>query len=237
MNLSFRKHVQDAEREFGVKFDAIEDFPVLLDCYRLAEVITGAGSQFPVRPSVELGGVLFHRFSIGAAEWFASVAPWFEGQDALHLMAMAYALAGSRTPVESLWPYANDRARLMEQLAKFRKHLGCTPGELAAGLRAFLEEERAQPMPGDEDAPQGESVNSGYGQLIDLLLSEYGGTPEQWLWKTPRAEVMDLLKQIATRQRAKAGQTHASPDDPKVIAGHRLVMRLRELAESKKAGA
>lgn len=235
MNPVLEKHVRDAEREFGIRFD-LTDFDALRECAILADAVRGSsGAGAPIQPCIEIGGVMFYRMSIGAADWFAQVVEWFDGQDRMHLLCLAYALAGARTPVESLWPFRDSRDRLVAQLRKFKAHLGCPWDELAKRIGDFLEQEHRKPMPGDEHGEAPDRVESGFGPLLDLLLSEYGGTPEQWLWHTPRATIMDLIREIPARQRAKNGSTKTDPDDPRVIAGHRLVERLRAMAEAKKA--
>ena len=107
--------------------------------------------------------------------------------------------------------------------------------EARTRLRQAMEEERRAPLPGDaKDNGEAAPAPSGFGPLLDMLLNEYGGTPEQWLWHTPRAQIMDLVREIPARHRAKSGAQYADPNDPRVIAGHRLVERLRALAEAKK---
>jgi hypothetical protein len=134
-----------------------------------------------------------------------------------------------------LWPFGDNRARLVSQLRLFAQHIGATPTELATALNAFQAEEFAAPMPGDASGEDsGDAKRSGFGALIDLLLSEYGGTAEQWLWHTPRAEVVELAKRMTARKRAESKGATTDPNDPKVIAGHRLVMRMQDIVAAKK---
>lgn len=240
MNPVFRQHIETAQKVNGIRFDPIGDWDALQDIARLADVVMQTdedGAAAMVRPCVEIGGVLFHRMTIGAGCWLEKVAPWFDGQDKLFALALAYAMAGARNPSVDLWPFADDRAKLVARLNEFKRHLGCTPGELMQGIKAFADEETRAPMPGDESQVSAEAAKSGFGGLVDLLLSEYGGTPEQWLWHTPRATLNDLMGKIAARQRAKAGDKHSDPDDPRVIASHRLHNRVQDLVAKYKAGS
>jgi hypothetical protein len=241
MNPVLRKHLEEARRAHGVTFDVVRDWDALQDLARLADVVMQVdreGDALSIRPSCEIGGVLFHRMTIGAGEWLGRVMPWFEDSDRLAILAWAYAMAGARNPSADLWPFADSKARLVEQLKKFAAHIGATPLELSTALNAFQAEENRAPMPGDEPSEGEETAQkSGFGGLVDLLLAEYGGTPEQWLWHTPRAQIIDLCAKIGQRKRAEAGTGKADPNDPRVIAGHRLVMRLHDMVEAKKATA
>lgn len=240
MNPVLKKHLEEAQRQHGITFDVVRDWDKLQDLAALADAVMGKGDAngCTLRPSMECGGVLFHRMTIGAGEWLQRVMPWFSGDDRSAILCWAYAMAGARNPVADLWPFADDKRRLTTQLNTFAKHIGASAPELAKALNDFTAEEFTKPLPGDESAQTSEdSAKSGFGALVDLLLSEYGGTPEQWIWQTPRADVVELCKRIADRKRAEAKDTKTDPNDPKVIAGHRLVIRLGELVAEKKGAA
>ena len=241
MNPFFKQQLETAQKANGITFDVLTDWADLLDLSRLADVVTNAeetGSAAILRPCVEIGGVLFYRPTIGAGEWLAERAAWFDSDPAGNVLCMAYACAGAREPERLLWPHGADKTRLDRTLKAWRKSLGCTPEELSKWLGEFLVEGRAdtalEPAPGGEESAP---VKSGYGHFIDLLLSEYGGTPEQWIWHTPRETCLDLIAKIAERHRAKAGKAYTDPNAPSVIASHRFVMRLQAIVAKKKEAA
>lgn len=240
MNPVLRKHLEEAQRVNGITFDVVRDWDALQDLAALADAVMETeknADAASLRPCMECGGVLFYRMTIGAGEWLQRVMPWFDGEDRLAILCWAYAMAGARNPSADLWPFGDNKARLVAQLKNFAKHIGATPPELAHALNEFQAEETAPPMPGDESGEDdGETKRTGFGALIDLLLSEYGGTAEQWIWQTPRAELVELSKRMTARKRAEAKKATTDPNDPRVIAGHRLVMRLQDMVAAKKAG-
>ena len=242
MNPFFKQQLETAQKVNGITFDVLTDWADLLDLSRLADVVTNAESKGDVailRPCVEIGGILFHRITIGAAHWFQRVAEMY-GRDhgEAYSMAFAYAFASARDPIAALWPYADDKRKLEKRLREWQRGLGCTPDELFEDLGEFAKEEQEEPLPGDEAQPEAdEKKGTGHGWLVDLLCKEYGGTAEQWIWQTPRSQISTMLAEINIRKRAESGSTRADPNDPRVIASHRFDIRLKALAAKKKAGS
>lgn len=241
MNPYFRTQLETAQRVNGVAFDPVADWDELADLYTLADAVTESearGDAATLRPCVEIGGVLFHRITIGAAHWFQRVAGFFgEDRGELYGLAFAYTMAGSRDPVATLWPYGDSMDALKRRLKEWRAALGCTPEELFTAIGEFTAEEHERPMPGDVDRGEVERKSTGHGWLVDVLCSEYGGTPEQWIWHTPRAQLSQLLAEINSRRRAEKGAAQVDPNDPRVIASHRFDLRLKALVASKKKAA
>ena len=238
MNPVFRKHIEEAQRINGIKFDPVSDWDSLLEIHELAESVMQAddhGDSGILNASTEIGGVLFYRMTIGSGEWLAKVSPWFADNSRMEILAWAYAMAGARNPIENLWPFADNKAKLSAKLKEFSRHIGATPNELVHGLRVFVEQEQPKIMPGDGQFSADESPKYGFGALIDMLLHEYGGTPEQWIWNTPRVTLMELIKKMAQRKRMESADGKSDPNDPRVIASHRLIIRLRKMVDDKKA--
>lgn len=242
MNPFFRQQLATAEKVNGIRFYAIADWDDLLDLHRLAEVVTNAdakGNAALLRPCVEIGGQLFHRVTIGAAEWFKRVAQLYKDDHGeRYSMAFAYAFYGSRDPVALLWPYADNRKRLDARLDEWSKGLGCTPSELFDTLTDFAKEEQTEAMPGDEAAEIDDDPKpADYGWVIETLCHEYGGTPEGWIWNTPRAKIDALLRERERRMRAEKTPGRSDPNDPGVKASHRFDQRLKALVAKKKEAA
>lgn len=238
MNLFFRSQLELAKKANGITFDIPADWPELQELARLADVVTNAEATSGaaiLRPCVEIGGVLFYRVTLGAVEWFQRVAKLFEGDHGeAYSLAYAYTFAGARDPVSMLWPYADDKRKLCARIKEWVKGLGCTAPELYAALEAFLREEDGPEIPGDQE-PEEPSKASGMGWLWDALCSEYGGTPEQWVWHTPRHTVGEMLKDMATRNRAAKDGGKTDPNDPRVIASDRFDRKLKAMVAGKKA--
>lgn len=241
MNPFFKQQIETAQKVNGISFDVLADWAELQDLHALAEIVIDAearGDAATMRPCVEVGGLLFHRITIGAANWFHRVAELLGADHGeTYSLAFAYAFHGARDPVALLWPYADTRKALESRLKEWQRGLGCTPEELFTALAAFADEEREVEMPGDEKREDEPAKKHGHGWLVDTLCSEYGGTPEQWIWHTPRAQISQMIREINARRRAEKGASASDPNDPRVIASHRFDIRLKAIVEKKKAAA
>jgi hypothetical protein len=216
-------------QEQGLRLLLPDDLADLIELNTLADAVTAdiftPEYEAALRPELHLGGIVLRRPSIGALEDIEErVSTWFADDARLFIIGLAYCMAHGNAPCK-LWQYddAEDFARM---LRTWSRDIGVTFDDLQNGIKRFqsLEEKAA------EVAKHWKPNKSDRGWLIELLMSEYGGTVDQWVWQTPLNEIQLLLKRRSERKRAEAqaqgGKTPADPDSPYIRALYNF--RLKE---------
>jgi len=185
----------------------------------------------------ELCGIAFYPLTVAKSLWYAEkVRDWeIEGlfQDALLFWLLTLPLNDAALDTYSTRKEA-DRAIL-----KLSRRLHCTQPEMNDVFRKCVGI-TAQTSATSTDG-NGEQKPVDYGATIAVLLREYGGTPNQWLYETP-IEVMGSLidkyaAKIADEQsaNAKASGKTAGHSPAKLAALRDFRIKLNEIKKKWKA--
>lgn len=165
----------------------------------------------------ELCGIKFYPLTIAKSLWYAEKCKeWeLEGifQDAFLFWLLALPLDEACFDTYAL---KKDADKAVKRLSR---RLHCTQQEMTDVFKQCVGSK------GDKNEG-GDAVN--YGSLIALLLLEYGGTPDQWLYETPVEKIGALVDQYVHRinaeqdasrsNSAKKGKAVAPPPSAKLIA-------------------
>ena len=86
-----------------------------------------------------------------------------------------------------------------------------------------------------------EKSDANYGALIAIMLREYGGTPDQWLYDTPVEKIGALVEQYVNRVNAeqdasrgacaKKGVAVAPPPSAKLVALKAFKAKMNEIKQ------
>lgn len=75
-----------------------------------------------------------------------------------------------------------------------------------------------------------------YGKTIEVLVQEYGRTPEDWIWRTPETEVEILLSARNERLEAEARAVKGAQDD-RFMRAHHAFVEYKDMILKLKKGA
>lgn len=188
-----------------------DDLPALVDLHAMAERFTMAKPtpEFLalLEPVARVGNVVLSRPSLGMVDFIASRLPEWCPDPIDHLRALAWCLAHAREP-DVAWRL-NDRAEFRATVKAWCRGVKATLSEIAAALEDF---QRLEKSDEEQAATARKAGRPDCGWMIERMMSEYGGTVEEWLWRTPLESIRMLLRNLATRKAAENG--HQGAPDP-----------------------
>ena len=211
LNPLLAKKLQDLKAKNPALIAEIEqDWADLVELNELAENITHPSSDADwLDAPVYIHGVALRPLSLGAYTWLDKRAlKWFpaDKRPFWSNVAVAYAMAYSRNPLHLR--KLRDKATCKSALKAWIRKCGCTYAELLDGIQRVLVRQAAEVDDSkDSKAPE-------YGPVIALLCSEYGGTPDHWLWKVSTDQVGALLDEYAAKLRREEAATNRSGHKP-----------------------
>jgi hypothetical protein len=181
---------------------------------------------FPVR----VGNVTLYPPTIGCSTWFCDYAvPWFEGQAHMADLAMAFALSNATHPdVLYRMTTAKDATATLKG---WKRNLSCTWEDLLAGIDEIMGVGDGSAGSDDDGAKRREEQTDtirGWGPVVSMLAMKCGGTPQDWLWKTPQECAIAMAGEIAWCDQSESIPKPSgkgdmlNPDHPKWQAMHRL---------------
>jgi hypothetical protein len=228
---------------------------------------TAPGEAAALRPVLRVGNVILRRLSIGARRFLVDVvAVWFPSDTRMQDMAYAYCMAVGNEPA-SLWAVQGDRRAFEKQLKAWEKTIGVSYDDLKTSIREYLAsdiEKTAKPgmsdyrtalgiLDGWKPLPENymnvakaelaameaevDSTGISYGPMLEMMVREYGETPEHWLWKVSSAEIGMLLSAKTERLDAEARAVSGARDDRFQNAHHAFVQYVELVRRIKKGAA
>lgn len=222
----------------GITLRLPDDLADLVELNKRADAVTAdlpsADYLACLKPEVHVGTVVLRRPSLGAVEFIESrLAPWFEDDPANFIRGLAYCLAEGRNP-SALWAF-DEKPAFAKRLKEWSRSISCDFHELKEAVEKF--------KTSDEDTTRKmgtKPAQSDRGWMLDLLMSEYGGTIEQWVWQTPLVEIAVLLKRRRERKEAEAaaeGKVVPTDSDSPYIRALYLFRDFEARFMAKKKGA
>jgi hypothetical protein len=223
------------------------------------------GDRAVDEPVLAIGDAVLRPLSIGARRWLTErAARWFPGDSALQDLAYAFAMAhppetlwaieGRCTCFMALWDWERGlgcslkalRAALADFLGTLSTEDGRKPGpgdyRAAVGLL-----DGWRPLPVDYKAGcmaalasleiEAERDTGGYGPLIELLVREYGQTPEHWLWRVPERDINMLLEARSERIDREERATSGKVGDSRMVRAHHAFTQYLDLVRKAKGKA
>lgn len=212
----------------GVALRLPDDLADLIELNRLADLVTQAtpSSEYlaAVEPELQIGGVTLRRLSLGAVEFMENhVAEWFGEDPDDYLRSLVYCMAEGRDPA-ALFAYTTATS-WRKAVRRWCRQVSVSLPELQAAIARFQRAEKT-----DDQA----AVKSDKGWLLETLLATYGGTVEQWVWKTSLEEIALLVDRLRERRneeaRREAGASGGHASDPE-LKSMRALYRFRTFEE------
>ena len=228
----------------GIPLDPLADFGAIAEINDLAEaatrprpsIVTDAILDAPV----VCGGVRFRALTIAAHLWLRDVAtPALEDDDYLCGLAIPFAMA-NRDALDEL----NEASDIRRAVKRWGRKACCriTDAQLAGVFRHFGIELEESSIP--DDAEDRQDISEQYGNVLALLIREYGGDPNYWIFDANPQTVDVCLRDVMLKAHyeaedhrtsaAKGGKAIApDPNSPLMQAQWALIKRVRQFRESK----
>lgn len=197
-----------------------EDFDDIEELDKLADKVVNQSPEERrlLNQPFELCGIPFYPLTIAKSLWYAEKCEeWqVEGifQDAFLFWLLTLPLDEASLDTYSL---RKDADKAVKKLAR---RLHCTSEQMTDVFKRCIGDNGKKSEGGDGGTQ--------YGSLISLMLREYGGTPEQWLYETPVETIGSLVDQYVHRMNmeqdasrstaSKRGKAVAPPPSAKLIA-------------------
>ena len=232
----------------GIALDPLADFDAIAEINELADaatkprpcIVTDAILDAPVT----CGGVQFRALTIAAHLWLRDVAtPALEHDEYLCGLAIPFAMA-NRDALDDL----NDERDIRRAVKRWGRK-ACrriTDTQLAGVFRHFGIElaEDGDGIP--EDAEDAQDAREQYGNVLALLIREYGGDPNYWIFEANPQTVDVCLRDTMLKAHyeaedhrataAKGGKAIApDPNSPLMQSQFAMIKRVRQFRDAKLA--
>ena len=210
LNHHARDDLRKITEEYGVAWDPIEDFPAIMTLHILGDRRSNPGTrsqqQAMLDYPVKSGDVDFYRLTFGALFWLEQCTEWWGENGLLTACASLYAMAHCRAPDAFADLY--DKRPAERAVTKWAKAHTRSIDAFCNATGDLLPEPSFVPGGG----------NTGYGQVLSILLSEIGHTPNYWLWECTAEFVCEILTGIASVKWAAGGAEGENPFSEYMIA-------------------
>lgn len=143
------------------------------------------------------GNVLLWPLSIGAKQWFKSVAPWFEFDSRLYTLAQAYVMAHGRDP--ELLNAINTRLTAVWKILRWAMNINCSVMELARAMdvinaRSDWVDVKTPKEEKEETSGTLKCPKTDWGEILSRIMHFYPGhSLSYWLWEISDETVAVLL--------------------------------------------
>lgn len=174
----------------------VADFDDVVELDKLAEKIIRQTTEERrlLNQPFELCGIKFYPLTIAKSLWYAEkVSEWevpIELQDAFLFWLLTIPNTEDALSQYDTSKDANKAARLMS------RKLCCSQDDMMIVLQKCI----GKTVKSESNKEQSDT---NYGALIAIMLREYGGTPDQWLYETPVEKVGALVDQYVSRINAE----------------------------------
>lgn len=172
---------------------------------------------------IAAGGAVFHRLSWAASEWLHDYA-WKRLDAVSPLLVSAWALAHSRNAaaLRAAW---GDAGATEASIRQWAAGLACPVEALPLVIEALT----PAPPPFAEESSVKEAEKAPYGEILDDLVSEYGNTPDHWLFDEPLDRLMEMHGAIVRRKlvemAAQRGVAFEAPKSQRAQRAHWCFMK------------
>lgn len=181
-----------------------------LDSYAVRVAGTTKAEARLLSEPFELSGVLFYPLTIAKSLWFDEMCDEWE-LEGTHQEALMFWLL-SLPNINGVLDEYSERKKAHRAIKKLSRRLHCSTAEMTdvytkcVGIKS-------------SGANQEPAV---YGGLIECLLREYGGRPDEWLYETPLAMIETLMNAYSARITAEAEASEKAGKGAAPVASERL---------------
>jgi len=175
---------------------AVADFDLIEELDKIAEGLASVSKseQRLLNTPFVLCGIRFYPLTVAKSLWYAEMcAEWeVEGMQQDGLLFWLLTLPNNELELDTY----SDQKKADRACRKLSRRLHCTQDEMTAvyhkclGLKDVLADNK-------------DHADTDYGGMIAVLLREYGGTPEKWLYETPVEVISSLFKAYADKVTAE----------------------------------
>lgn len=159
--------------------------------------------------------------TIQADRWYSRASRWFDGEQALETLALAFAMAHAR--MSGVFDrLMSSPALSREAVEEWANTLPCTYAELINAISGVIEQAapNAEPIPGVNDDTR---KDSSFSSLVALLSDKTGIEQAVWERHVSRDYIIHHVNAIVAQ--SNASEKKISDSDPLIIA-ERLVGRV-----------
>jgi len=155
-----------------------------------------------LHPSLTYNGVTFRRLSIGMRDWIHDVCEKWYGTGPMYNASVVYCLAHADQP-EFAWSFETDQSGWDRLVRGWMRACRIVQEDLTCIILALY-----PPVEYGDTARAREHAQD-YGPLVEMLVREYGETPEHWIWTATDSQVETLatryLERLDAKEEAAAG--------------------------------
>lgn len=202
----------------------VEDFDLIEELDAIASGINGTTKQERrlLSQPYNLCGINFYPITVAKSLWFAEKVKEWELQDTRQGALLFWLL--SLPNVDGKLDGYSEQKAVDRAVKKLNRRLHCTNQELSDVYLKCI----------GSTGESGSDSDPDYGGMIAVLLREYGGTPDRWLYETPVTMIATLFdaysRKVDAENRSVKG---ASAKNSKAIAPPPS-KRLKALAKFRK---
>ncbi len=196
---------------------AVADFDDIEHLNSLAEKVAGVSHTERRLLSIPrvLDGVAFYPLTVAKSMLYDEMLQELDLPEAYTDLLLIWLLTLEPTS-EALNEYS-DRKKVLRAIKKLSRSLHCTTDELTNIVQKC--------MPSVAEEGEGDAD---YGGVVALLLKEYGGTPEKWLYETSVDTIAELIDQFVA---AKASEGQLEPGKAPIPTAKLCALRVFRQAE------
>lgn len=198
MQIMTKKAIQKLQDETGHVL-VVEDFDLIEELDGLADGFSGVSSDESrlLYQPYSLCGIKFYPLTVAKSLWYQEkVKEWcIEGSLQESLLFWLMTLPNDAGELDH---YAEEKEAL-KAIRKLSRRLHCTPEQLND---MFLK------CVGNQSGDSDKAVD--YGGVVAVLIREYGGKPDEWLYETPLPMITALFKAFERRIDAEEKTARAS---------------------------
>lgn len=167
----------------------------------------------------DLCGIAFYPLTVAKSLWFAEKCEEWELEGSQQEACLFWLLTVENHRIE-LDEYS-DRRKSHKAIRELSRRLHCSAQEMTDVYKRCVGIEMNEDGGGEAN----------YGGLIECLLREYGGEPDQWMYETPIAMIETLMNNYSARVNAEQEAARKSAPKSGVAAAPVASERLRALRD------
>ena len=199
MQVMTKKAIQKLLKDTSRKL-VVEDFELFSQLDKIADKVAGVSvvERRLLSQPYELCGLKFYPMTVAKSLWVTEkVDEWgLDGTYQETLLFWLLTLPNLETAFDA-FDLQKDAHKAVKRLSR---KLHCTNDEMTAVYNKCL---------GIREEPTGaggtgEEIDTDYGGIIAVLLREYGGTPDKWLYESPVEMISALFKAYSDKVNAES---------------------------------